>query len=315
MVEFGAYLPQIDVDYDVLKRVAFECESYGFHSVWLTDHMLPFYGSLQRSYFECWTTLSALAEATKNLRLGTLVLCNLFRYPSVLAKMAATLDVISGGRLEFGIGAGWLKPEFDAYGIPFPKASVRIAMLREALEVMKRMWLENEPVFHGRYYSINGAVCNPKPLQKPHPPIWIGTLIGGRLMSETIVKYANGWVIGSLYLPSPEEYKQKVEDLKFHFSNAGRKFESLKKALGIGCLLAENKAKLNEKIGKFKPVKVSVGKYQKTQELICATPDECIKTLEKYVDTGVDLFIMNFPDVTTLEPVKLFGEQVIPSFK
>lgn len=315
MVEFGVYLPQIDVNYDLVKRIALECERYGFDSAWLTDHMLPFSGSLQRPYLECWTTLSALAEATDNLRLGTLVLCNLFRHPAVLAKMVATLDVISGGRLEIGIGAGWVRYEFDAYGIPFPKASVRIAMLREAIEVMKRMWTEDMPTFQGEYYRIKGAACNPKPLQKPHPPIWIGTLIGGRLMFETIAKYADGWVIGSLYLPSIEEYKQQLEKLRLQFLKHGRNFEKLRKALGIGCILAENKAKLKEKAAKYKPMKVSVDKYKKTQMIVSVTPDECIKFLEKYVKLGVGLFIMNFPDITTLESMRIFAESVIPHFR
>lgn len=315
MVEFGVYLPRVDAGYDGMKRVALECESQGFHSVWLTDHLLPISGSPRGSYLECWTTLSALAEATSHLRLGTLVLCNLFRHPSVLAKMAATLDVISCGRLELGVGAGWFKPEFDAYGMPFPKASIRIAMLREALEVMKRMWTEEKPTFRGRYYSIDGAFCNPKPVQKPHPPIWIGTLTGGKLMFETIAKYADGWVIGSLYLPSTQEYREKMELLKLHCSKAGREFESLKRALGVGCVVAKNAKELNEKVRKFKPMRVSVGKYRTTEKLLQGTPEECIEVLKGFVDMGVDHFMMNFPDAVTLEPIRLFGEQVIPFFK
>jgi len=315
MVDFGLYLPQINVDYTVVKKVAVECEKQGFTSIWLTDHLLPFYGSLDKSYLECWTTLSALAEATTQVRIGTLVLCNLFRHPPVLAKMAATLDVISQGRLELGLGAGWFKPEFNAYGIPFPKASIRIAMLREALEVIISMWTEEKPSFQGKHYRIDKAICNPKPLQKPHPPIWIGTLTGGKLMSETIAKYADGWVIGNIYLPSTEEYKQKIENLKPYFSKAGRDFGNLKKALGFGCILAENKKKLNEKVKKFKPIKVSIGKYQTTQKLISGTPEEWIEIIRNYATLGVELFIMNFPDATTLEPIRLFGEQVISAFK
>lgn len=315
MVKFGVCLPQVDVDYDIVKRVALECESVGFHSAWLTDHLLPILGQPQASYLECWTTLSALAEATTHIRLGTLVLCNLFRHPSVLAKMASTLDVISHGRLELGLGAGWFKPEFDAYGIPFREASIRIAMLQEALEVMKKMWSEEKPAFQGSYYSINGATCNPKPIQKPHPPIWVGTLIGGRRMFETIAKYADGWAIGSWYLPSIKEYKQKMESLKLYCLKAKREFESLEKALGVGCIIAENKTKLLEKIRKLKPAEVPIEKYETTQKLICGTPDECIEMLGTYVDIGVNHFTMDFPDITTLEAARLFGEHIIPYFK
>lgn len=315
MVKFGVHLPQVGVDYDTVRRVALACERVGFHSVWLTDHLLPILGSPRESYLECWTTLSALAEATTNLRLGTMVLCNLFRHPPLLAKMVSTLDVISHGRLELGLGAGWFRPEFDAYGIPFPKASVRIAMLREALGVMKRMWSEDKPVFQGRYYSINEALCNPKPMQKPHPPVWIGTLTGGKLMFETIAKYADGWAVGSWYLPSINEYRQKMEQLRLCCSEAGREFGSLKKALGVRCILAENKTRLNEKTRKLKPPEVSIEKYKTTQELIRGTPNECIETLRKYIDVGVDHFMMDFPDVTDPETIRLFGEHVIPFFQ
>lgn len=147
MVKFGIYIPQSNVDYQTVKMVALECERWGSDSAWICDHLVSPFGPPNESYLECWTTLSALTAVTTKLRLGTLVLCNLFRHPSVLAKMAATLDVISNGRLEFGMGAGWLKPEFTAYGIHFPRASIRIAQLREALEVIRRMWTQKKATF------------------------------------------------------------------------------------------------------------------------------------------------------------------------
>jgi alkanesulfonate monooxygenase SsuD/methylene tetrahydromethanopterin reductase-like flavin-dependent oxidoreductase (luciferase family) len=226
--------------------------------------------------------------------------------------MASTLDVISHGRLELGLGAGWYKPEAEAYGVPFPKASVRIAMLEEALEVLDRMWLEERPVFQGKYYSINGASCNPKPVQKPHPLIWIGTLTGGRLMSEIIAKYADVWAVGSWYLPSVNEYRQKLEQLKLYCSEVGREFGSLKKALGVGCILAKNKSTLAQKARKFRPAEISLEKYKTTQMQVRGTPEECVEILRNYADVGVDHFVMDFPDVTDLETLRLFGERVIP---
>jgi len=315
MVEFGVCLPQVDVDYDVVKRVALACENAGFNSIWVTDHLLPISSSLQESYLECWTILSALSEVTRHVRLGTMVLCSMFRHPSLLAKMASTLDVISRGRVELGLGACWFKSEFEAYGIPFPRAAVRIEMLREALTVMKKMWSERKPVFQGKYYSINEALCNPKPVQKPHPPLWIGTLLGGKLMFETVAKYADGWAIGSWYLPSIDEYRQKLEHLRLHFSEVGREFENLKRAIGATCILAENKIELNEKIKKFKPAKVTVRKYETTQNLLCGTLEECIESIGRYVDAGADYFVLDFPDITILKTMRLFGEHVIPSFK
>ena len=319
MVKFGIYLPQANVDYHTVKRVALECERQGFDSAWITDHLLPWYlppsSPLQDSYLECWTTLSALAAVTTKLRLGTLVLCNLFRYPSVLAKMAATLDVISDGRLEFGIGAGWFEPEFVSYGIPFPKASIRIAQLQEALTMMKKMWTEERATFQGQYYRIQEAFCNPKPVQKPHPPIWVGVMIGKKRMFETIAKYADGWAVASLYLPKPEEYKRQIEELQTYCLQAGRSVENTKKALGVACVVAENQRALKEKTRRFSPIKVSVEKYLATQPRLEGTPEQCVERLKNYVDVGVTHIILSFPDVTTLEPLRLFGEHVISVFK
>ncbi len=315
MVKFGVYLPQVNVDYNTVKKVALESEGQGFDSVWISDHLLPPLSPPQDSYLECWTTLSALAAVTTKLRLGTLVLCNFFRYPSVLAKMAATLDVISNGRLEFGIGAGWFKPEFIAYGIPFPKAPVRIAQLQEALAVIKTLWMEERGTFQGKYYSLQEALCNPKPVQKPHPPIWIGVMTGRKLMFEAIAKYADGWTISTLYLPTPEDYKRKIEELKMYCIQTGRNVVNIKKALGMGCVIAENQRVLEDKIRRFKPVAVSVEEYVTTQPRLEGTPEQCIERLRAYVNVGVTHFILNFPDVTTLEPLRLFGQYIIPAFK
>jgi alkanesulfonate monooxygenase SsuD/methylene tetrahydromethanopterin reductase-like flavin-dependent oxidoreductase (luciferase family) len=188
-------------------------------------------------------------------------------------------------------------------------------MLQEALEVLKRMWSEEKPVFSGEHYDIREASCNPKPVQKPHPPVWIGTLKGGRLMSRIIVKYADVWVVGSWYLPPINLYRQMIEQLRLRFLEARREFDTLKKALGVGCIFAESESVLDEKVRKFRPAEISLKKYETTQIQIRGTPEECVETLREYVDAGVDYFIMDFPDVTDLETLRLFGERVIRFFR
>lgn len=315
MVKFGIHLPQIGVDYGTVKNVALMCEHVGFHTVWATDHLLPIEGSEQESYLECWTTLSALAEATNTVRIGTMVLCNLYRHPPILAKMAATLDVVSRGRLDFGLGAGWFEPEAEAFGLQFPKASIRIEMLNEALEVLEKMWSEEKPVFKGKYYSIDKASCNPKPVQKPHPPVWIGTQTGGKLMYQTVAKHADGWAVGAWYLPSVDEYKQMADQVTLFCSAVGRDFGRLEKGLGVVCVMAKNKAVLEEKIRKYRPAKSLLDEYGATKMQIRGTPDVCVDILKTYVKAGVDHFMMVFPDATDLETIRLFGEQVIPFVK
>jgi len=307
-------MPVRGVDYDTVKKVALECEKQGFDFAWLNDHMVTF-GAPQVSFLECWTTLSALAAVTTKLRLGCYVLSNPFRYPSVSAKMAATLDAISKGRLDFGIGAGWFEPEFATYGLDFPKASVRIGQLEEALTIIKKMWTEEKPTFRGKYYRIQDAYCTPKPVQKPHPPIWIGTMIGRKRMFKTIAEYADGWTLSSLYLPKPEDYRREIEELHTHFRKSGRSVETIKKAQGVGCVVARNERELKEKTKRYGPLKLSFENYAATQPRLEGTPDQCVERLRQYVDVGVTHFVLTFPDDITLEPIRLFGEQVIPAFK
>ena len=171
VIKFRVQIAQDALDYPNVKRIASECEKLEFDSIWLYDHFYPLSPPFNKSVLESWTTLTALALETKAIRLGVLVTCNLFRHPSVLAKMSATVDVISGGRLQFGIGAGWYEEECLAYGIQFPKASVRIRRLRESVQIVKKMWTEEKSDFEGRYYRIKDAICEPKPVQKPHPPV------------------------------------------------------------------------------------------------------------------------------------------------
>ncbi|BBY22852.1 hypothetical protein MSTO_30570 [Mycobacterium stomatepiae] len=182
-------------DYRDMVRVSQAAERYGFDSIWTCDHFLTLspedyvkdagiHGAgndgeavdepRSLPLLEGWTALTALARDTTALRLGTSVLCNSYRYPSVLAKMAATLDVISEGRLDLGLGAGWFQQEFDAYGIPFAPAGDRVSALAESLEVLKEVWTQTNPTYSGRFYTLEGAVCDPKPLQRPHPPLWVG---------------------------------------------------------------------------------------------------------------------------------------------
>jgi len=315
MVKFGVeVLTSRDVSYDTLKKLALELERQGFDFAWFNDHMMTF-GSPQTPYIECWTTISALAAVTTKLRLGSYVLSNPFRHPSLTAKMAATLDAISQGRLDFGIGTGWYSPEFTAYGFDFPKPSVRIEQLEEALVLIKKLWTEEKATFRGKHYHIQDAYCVPKPVQKPHPPVWIGTLIGRKRMFKTIAEYADGWTLSSIFLPKPEDYKHEIEQLGEYFRKAGRDVGKLKKAQGIGCVVARDEQELEAKRKKFPPFKLSFENYVATQSRVEGTPKRCVEKLKEYVDVGVTHFILTFPDDITLEPIRLFGEHVIPAFK
>src|SRR6201996_5131488 len=179
---FGIATAPQQVSYDDILNVWREADSIPqIEHARAFDHPLPIGGGPDGPIFEGWTLLSALAAQTSRLRLGLMVTSNRIRPPALLAKIAATVDVVSGGRLDFGIGAGsrtdipWARREYDAYGLPYGSARDAVGSLAEACTVIKRLWGEDAPFdFHGRYYDLTGAFCNPKPVQRPRPPIMIG---------------------------------------------------------------------------------------------------------------------------------------------
>jgi len=320
MIRFGSFIPQGFLgdlagcvsgrEFEAVKNVTLRCEALGFDSIWIYDHFITF-PATTKACLESWTTLSALAALTRNVGLGQLVTCNSYRYPSVLAKIGATLDVISNGRLNFGIGAGWYKLEYDAYGIPYPKDSVRIAQLREAVQIIKKMWTEDEPSFHGQYYTIEKAISNPKPVQKPHPPILIGGE-GRKLTLRVVAELADRCNFGGSI--TPQRYKELVEVLDEHCKKVGRKTDQIEKTLIVDyTVIAKNKTALEEKIRKFKPKGAS--KSQFIEGNLVGTPEQIKSRIEEFIDVGVTYIMMRFPDMMKNEPLQLFADKVMPAFQ
>jgi probable F420-dependent oxidoreductase len=186
-VKFGLQL--VNSAFARTRAMAERAEALGFDSVAISDHFMNAFSGAPGPILECYMTLSALAAVTRKLRLAPLVTGMSYRNPALLAKMIATLDHISGGRFIAGIGAGWMRQEYEAFGYPYPSNAERIAQLAEAIEVLMAMWTQEEPVFAGRYFSIDKAYCFPKPVQKPHPPIMIGGS-GGKLL-EVAARYGD----------------------------------------------------------------------------------------------------------------------------
>ncbi len=288
--------------YSRLKTVVLECEGLGYDAVWLDDHLM--YGDWQ--IFEPWTTLAALSAQTKTIRLGTMVTCNSHRNPALLAKTAATLDVLSEGRLEFGIGAGCQEAEHLAYGYGFPKAKVRVERLDEALEVLTKLWTDENANFSGKHYTLKDAVCEPKPIQKPHPPITVGGK--GEKMLKVMAKHADRFDWG--FLPSIQEYEHKLDVLESQCRNVGRNFSEIEKSCWPGgqVLVAADKSKLEEKLSKFKSPDVSLADYK--ANALVGTPQECIERLQLYADLEVTYFLLFFADLPNTDGLKTFAEEV-----
>ena len=312
-VTFGVFLPfyafkfgekNTSPLFNRVRDVALGCERLGYHSVWLDDHLM--FG--KRTVLECWTTLAALSSLTTRIRLGTMVLCSSFRNPALLAKMAATLDVISGGRLEFGIGAGVQKEEHVAYGMPFPEAKIRIERMKEIVEIIKKIWTEEKASYKGKHYEINEAICEPKPVQKPHPPITIGGG-GEKLTLKVTAQYADRYDFG--YLPSLELYKHKLEVLENYCRAVGRSPQEIEKSCWPGgqVLIARDQEELDEKLLQRKPKKVTIDYFEKLN--LVGTPDDCLKKLQPYADLGVTHFMLFFGDLPSLDGLRLFARSVM----
>lgn len=331
MAKFGVMISQNGLNYPLIEKITLESERLGFDSIWLHDHL--FFNS-QKSYPECLTLLSALSAKTTKIRLGTLLLNVSYRQPSLLAKMAATLDVISNGRLEFGIGAGWRKEEYIAYGFPFPSAAVRIQQLDEALSIIKKLWTEEKANFNGKYFSINNAICNPKPIQDPHPPIWVGGT--GKLLLNIVAKHANGCNFRGPKL-SPDEYNKKLNFLRRICANTGRNFDDMHKSFLTKVFAGENKKQVINQIKRQRPsirdlmssktITQAIRQPKKAatfltsrlhstpQSIISGTPEECIEKIREYIDVGVNYFMLTFPYLENFKSLEVFAEKVLPEFK
>lgn len=309
--------------YRDLVAVSQRAEEYGFDSVWLCDHFLTISpddyvkdagiagesSGTSRSappaslpLLECWTALSALARDTNCLRLGTSVLCNSYRHPSVLAKMAATLDVISEGRLDLGMGAGWFQREFDAYGIPFPPVRDRVSALAESLEVMKAVWTEPSPTYAGQYYTLNGAICDPPPIQRPHPPLWVGG--EGDRVHRIAAKSAQGL---NVRWWSPQQVAQRRDFLRRACESAGRDPETLR--LSVTVLLAPTESAAQE--ARIRAEFASIPE----SGLIVGSPARCLERIREYQGCGIDQFLFTIPHVVQSQHLDVVGREIIPTIK
>lgn len=236
---------QQKIDFSEIRETARLCDLLDYHSVWFYDHILGM-GAVEMDIYEAWTSMSALASVTEKIKIGTMVLCNSFRPPALLAKMASTFDVISNGRLEFAMGAGWFEPEYKAYGYHFPDTKTRIEQLSESIKIIRAMWTEDKPSFKGTHYSIEDAYCNPKPIQTPHPPIMIGGA-GEKYLLRLVAELADEWNCPANHA---QAYDHKLQVLKQHCKDVGRDINDIGISQQTVCVIAKDEAELAVKLEK-----------------------------------------------------------------
>src|SRR5262245_23885001 len=191
-IRFGIQTGQQMVEWKEMLDVWQKADAWGYDSLWNFDHFYAIFVEPDNPCFEGWTTLSALAQATKRARIGHLVNGNTYRHPCITAKMASTLDHISGGRLNLGIGAGWFELEHNSFGIDFKTVKGRLEALEEACQIIKGMFTQDKTTVRGKHYTVTDAMCLPKPVQRPHPPIMIGGT-GEKVLLKLVARYADMW--------------------------------------------------------------------------------------------------------------------------
>jgi F420-dependent oxidoreductase-like protein len=286
-----------------LRRVAKEADKLAYDSLWVYDHLHTVPVPSLEATFECWTLMAALAVETQRIRLGQMVTCNSYRPPSLLAKLSANVDVISHGRLDFGIGAGWYEHEYLGYGYPFPPVGERLRQMEEAIQVITAMWTQDHARFQGRYYHVDGAINEPKPVQKPHPPIWIGGS-GEKVTLRIVAQRGDASNFGG----PVEEVERLCQVLQGHCRTVGRNYDELTRSTSIEPLIIAE----TEKEAKALADRAGVS----LEDTIGGTPEQCIERIRAYERVGINYLICYFQDVARdLAPMRLFASQVIPAFQ
>jgi F420-dependent oxidoreductase-like protein len=287
--------------YEAMSRVAQQADGLGFYSIWLYDHFHTVPRPTQEVTFESWISTAALARDTQRVRIGQLVTCNNYRHPALLAKMASTVDALSHGRLICGIGAGWHEQEYHAYGYDFPPTKERLARLREAAQVLLAMWSQEEAHFEGTYYQVDGAINQPKGVQKPHIPLLIGG--GGEKVTLKIVaQYADICNIGG----DSVTIKHKLDVLKHHCEHVGRDYHQIRRTVSISyCAIAPTEA---EARAKFSPEELD--RIEKYESSLIGTPEMMRQRIAEYEEAGIQELMLHFVDAATNpEALRLFAQE------
>lgn len=288
-------------------EIAELAESLGFDSLWVYDHFHNVPRPAHETVFECWSTIAAISQRTSRIRLGQMVGCNSYRNPGLLAKVTSTIDVMSGGRLEWGIGAGWYENEYRAYGYDFPKPKDRIGMLRESVEIVLSMWTESETTYKGKYYELSRANCDPKPVQKPTPPVWIGGG-GEQLTLRVVAQHAHCSNFGG----QPDEWERKRNVLFDHCRAVGRDPGDIRMTWSPEVFIRETEAEVLA-AGNRSLWSEDIDAWRNNN--LVGTPEQVAEKIQTYVDLGCRGFVPWCPDYPDTLTIELLAKKVVPEFR
>jgi alkanesulfonate monooxygenase SsuD/methylene tetrahydromethanopterin reductase-like flavin-dependent oxidoreductase (luciferase family) len=300
-IEFGFFGPTGSAqargnDFAPALQRALAIARQSFSSLWFSDHFM--YGDADVR--EAWVILSYAAALAPELQLGHLVNCNSYRPPALVAKMAASLQSLSRGRFVLGYGAGWKQDEYLAYGYDFPSAAVRIAMMEEGLRVIKAMWRDEQATFHGQYYQIDQARCEPRP--HPLPPIMIGG-DGEQLTLRMVARHADWW---NCYSLTPAVARRKLDVLKRHCAAEGRDFGSIRKTWSGPVVVDRDHQAALKRAG---------DRVRHEKSPIAGDPSAVAERIREFAELGFDLFQVEFGQFPDTSDMELFVAQVMPRFR
>jgi alkanesulfonate monooxygenase SsuD/methylene tetrahydromethanopterin reductase-like flavin-dependent oxidoreductase (luciferase family) len=310
-VEFGWRVPDFPVDGTRGRAFAEQidenlaaAEEDGFASAWVADHFVPWakWQDQETDTIECLTTVAYLAATYRRLTWGTIVLCQSYRNPALLAKMVANLCLLAPGRVVFGIGAGWKDDEYRAYGYPFPPAAVRIGQLEDTVEIARRLWTAPGPAtYEGQHYQIHDALLQPKP--DPLPPVMIGGG-GERLTLRVVARLADWYNLpgGSLGL-----YRRKLAALAGHCATVGRDPASIRLTWASECVAVAASRVEAQRLAEASP-------FYSPESALVGTPDDVAASLSSWTEAGVSHFQLRFADFPNTAGLRLFTREVLPRF-
>jgi F420-dependent oxidoreductase-like protein len=304
---------QEGVSWEEWVALADACEEHGVETLFRSDHYLSASHPHERAAHDAWTTLAGLAARTTTLRLGTLVSPVTFRHPSLLANAVCTADHISGGRVELGLGAGWMTEEHEAFGFPFPPLRERVAMLREQIEIVHRLWTEEHVDFEGTHYTLRDCPALPKPVQQPHPPI----LVGGRAKPGTAIPAALFADEYNTPAANVDECRERRRALDEACEQVGRDPATLPMSIMTGFVLGENREQLLansrrtlERWGSDLSPEEGLARYESRG--LAGTPDQLVESLKRFEEAGVTRVMLQHIAHDDLDTVALIGRELAP---
>jgi F420-dependent oxidoreductase-like protein len=310
-IRFGIQTGQQGCTWEQIRDFWQKCDAWGYDSLWNFDHFYPiFVPDPSGPCMESWTTLSALSQVTKRARIGALVNGNTYRNPCLTAKMAATLDQVSGGRVNLGLGAGWFELEHNSLGFDFKNVPARLEALDESCQIIRSMFTQDKTTLKGKHYNVVDAVCNPKPIQK-HLPIMIGGH-GERVLLKLVAKHADMW---NMTNADAADMKRLIGVIERHADTVGRDSDQVEKTLMMA--MAYNPSKQRDEMLSGLIAMMAQSTPDKARErIVIGSKQECIDKIEVFIKAGVTHFIfMGVFGMIEEDEIQGFAEEVIPAFR